>query len=648
MNETIKMFFALFGGLAMFLYGMNSMSDSLQKVAGDRMRRILGVLTKNPVMGALAGALVTAVLQSSSATTVMTIGFVSAGLMSLPQAISVIFGANIGTTMTAQLIAFQISDYIYPIIFIGFLINFLSKKEQLKDLGMVILSFGLLFEGIEIMGSAMKPLASSPVFTTLIEKVADMPVLGLLLGLCMTLVVQSSSATIAVLQNVACQAGPDGVSSIIGLTGAIPVLLGDNIGTTITALLASIGQSKNAKRTAIAHSFFNISGSIVFSFFIPLFAKFVEWISPKGPEVQVISRQIANAHTTFNVVCTLIWLPLLPVMVKLVTFVIRGEDRKAAVCMPRYLDEAMLGQPVAAMYLISEEIRRCAQDAVSMLAAAQRELLRGNEQTRAEMTVKNGQKSADKKKKKKEEKKLQAIREKTKNGKKAKLYTDAERMSGSAAEMMPEKMSENLAEKNAQSAALLSATVTSETEPVSFAQQRQIVESLQKAITQYITQLLSHGSLTESQTEQTAGLLGIVTDVEHLNERAGEVMGLVQIIDDGGHSLSDEAAAELRQSFAITEELFKNAFAAVVNGDVLMAQTVIRDKEKMHKICRQFSKAHLARVKKKTCDAALTSTFSEILEGLERMADSCVNIAEAALDHISIVEIENNAKPRTI
>ncbi len=612
MNETVKMFFALFGGLAMFLYGMNSMSDSLQKVAGDRMRRILGVLTKNPVMGALAGALVTAVLQSSSATTVMTIGFVSAGLMSLPQAISVIFGANIGTTMTAQLIAFQISDYIYPIIFIGFLINFLSKKEQLKDLGMVILSFGLLFEGIEIMGSAMKPLAGSPVFTTLIEKVADMPVLGLLLGLCMTLVVQSSSATIAVLQNVACQAGPDGVSSIIGLTGAIPVLLGDNIGTTITALLASIGQSKNAKRTAIAHSFFNISGSIVFSFFIPLFAKFVEWISPKGPEVQVISRQIANAHTTFNVVCTLIWLPLLPVMVKMVTFVIRGEDRKdTAVCMPRYLDEAMLGQPVAAMYLISEEIRRCAQDAVSMLAAAQRELRRGRDTVQTEITSKNSQKSADKKKKKKEEKKLRAIQEKTKK--------DTE---------------------------ILQAAAMPETEQISFQEQQKVVDSLQKAITQYITQLLSHGSLTEAQTEQTAGLLGIVTDVEHLNERAGEVMELVRIIDDGGHSLSDEAATELRQSFAITEELFKNAFAAVVDGDRTMAQTVIRDKEKMHKVCRQFSKAHLARVKKKTCDAALTSTFSEILEGLERMADSCVNIAEAALDQISIVEIESHAKPQ--
>ena len=224
MSGTMEVVFGMTGGLALFLYGMNSMSDALQKAAGERMKNILSFLTKNPVMGALAGALVTAVLQSSSATTVMAIGFVSAGLMSLPQAISVIFGANVGTTMTAQLLAFQISDYIYPIIFIGFLINFVGKSEKLKNVGMVIFSFGLLFEGIEIMGSVMKPLAGSPFFINLIGKVADIPVLGVLTGLVMTLVVQSSSATIAVLQNFAAQAGPDGVTSVIGLAGAIPIL----------------------------------------------------------------------------------------------------------------------------------------------------------------------------------------------------------------------------------------------------------------------------------------------------------------------------------------------------------------------------------------------------------------------------------------
>lgn len=370
MDERIKIVFGLLGGLAMFLYGMNSMSDALQKAAGEKMKRILGFLTKNPLMGALAGALVTAVLQSSSATTVMVIGFVSAGLMSLPQAISVIFGANIGTTMTAQLMAFKISNYIYPIIFIGFIMNFVFKKEKIRNVGMVIFSFGLLFEGIEVMGGVMKPLASSAIFVELMGKVSEIPVLGVVLGAVMTLVVQSSSATIAVLQNFASQPGPDGIHSVIGLAGAIPILFGDNIGTTITALLASIGQSKNAKRTAIAHSTFNITGTILFLFLIRPLAAFVQWISPKGDELDIISRQIANAHTTFNVACTLIWLPLIPVMVKIVKFIIRGEDKKNSEgFVAKYLDDKAMSQPAAAIYMAAKEISRLSVHAGKMIGA---------------------------------------------------------------------------------------------------------------------------------------------------------------------------------------------------------------------------------------------------------------------------------------
>lgn len=370
MDERVKIVFGLLGGLAMFLYGMNSMSDALQKAAGEKMKRILGFLTKNPLMGALAGALVTAVLQSSSATTVMVIGFVSAGLMSLPQAISVIFGANIGTTMTAQLMAFKISNYIYPIIFIGFIMNFVFKKEKIRNVGMVIFSFGLLFEGIEVMGGVMKPLASSAIFVDLMGKVSEIPVLGVVLGAVMTLVVQSSSATIAVLQNFASQPGPDGIHSVIGLAGAIPILFGDNIGTTITALLASIGQSKNAKRTAIAHSTFNITGTILFMFLIRPLAAFVQWISPKGDELDIISRQIANAHTTFNVACTLIWLPLIPVMVKIVKFIIRGEDKKNSDgFVAKYLDDKAMSQPAAAIYIAAKEISRLSVHAGKMIGA---------------------------------------------------------------------------------------------------------------------------------------------------------------------------------------------------------------------------------------------------------------------------------------
>lgn len=363
MNKTVEIIFGLVGGLAIFIFGMNMMSECLQKAAGDKMKKILSMLTKNPVLGVLAGALTTAVLQSSSATTVMAIGFVSAGLMSLPQAISIILGANIGTTMTAQIIAFKISDYIYVFIFAGFLINFISKSEKVKNIGQTIFAFGLLFLGIETMGSVMKPLASSPVFTDLIAKVAHIPVLGVCVGTLMTLVVQSSSATIAVLQNFAAQAGPDGVTSIIGLTGAIPILLGDNIGTTITALLASVGQSRDAKRTAVAHCVFNLSGAFLFIWFVKPYAYLIQAISPKGNEVDVISRQIANAHTGFNLTMTLIWIPLVWLMVKLVMKIVPDQKDmvQALPSAPKYLDHKLIGQPAAALHLAAKEAVRCSE-----------------------------------------------------------------------------------------------------------------------------------------------------------------------------------------------------------------------------------------------------------------------------------------------
>ena len=557
MNEIMTTVFGLAGGLAMFLFGMNSMSDALQKAAGERMKQILSFLTKNPIMGALAGALVTAVLQSSSATTVMVIGFVSAGLMTLPQGISVIFGANIGTTMTAQLMAFKISDYIYPIIFIGFLVYFIAKSEKAKNIGMVIFSFGLLFEGIEIMGSVMKPLAGSAVFTDLMGRVSEIPALGVLLGAVMTLVVQSSSATIAVLQNFASQPAADGVTSVIGLAGAIPILLGDNIGTTITALLASIGQSKAAKRTAISHSIFNITGSIVFACLIRPFAAFITYISPHGNEVDVIARQIANAHTCFNIVCTLIWLPLLPVMVKLVTTIIPGKDKLPQTdCKPKFLDEKLLDQPVAAMYLLSQEIGHCADMASDMLNTA-----------------------------------------------KAALH-------GKAEDFHTYEVESNQ------------------------------VRNLRNDISDYTAKLLSSGVLTESQSEQTAGLLYVSNNIDRMTEYSQRVTQTVQQVYQSGRKLSASAEQELNECYDTAHDLFDRAVDSVRYGDADMAQQVLADKKKLRKAQKRFNKAHMARVKAGKCESNLTADFSAILYGLERMVDNSVNIAEETLDSIHFVELE--------
>lgn len=351
MNEALTIFSTLGAGVALFLYGMKSMSNALQNAAGDKMKKILEKVTGNPILGVLTGILVTSVLQSSSAVTVMVIGFVAAGLMSLPAAIAVMFGSNIGTTMTAQLMAFKISNYIYPIIFIGFMMTILSKKKQTREIGMVIFSFGLLFEGMEIMSGAMKPLVGSPFFAELMEKVAAVPVLGVLCGAFMTLLVQSSSATIAILQNVASTAGATG-ASVLGLSGAIPILLGDNIGTTITAILAAMSQSKDAKRVALAHVIFNVSGTLVVLCILPVFTMAVQMISPAGNELDIIARQIANAHTLFNTANCLLWLPFIGLLTKLVTKVIPGATALG--------ETRFLSQPVEsaqeALNLVKEEI----------------------------------------------------------------------------------------------------------------------------------------------------------------------------------------------------------------------------------------------------------------------------------------------------
>ena len=386
MGEIIQTLFGLFGGLAIFIFGMNMMSESLQKVAGSKMKKVIGFLTVNPLMGVLAGVITTAVLQSSSATTVMVIGFVSAGLMTLKQGISVILGANIGTTMTAQLIAFKISDYVYLIVFIGFLIFFIAKSERIKNIGNSIFGFGLLFTGIETMSSVMKPLAASPLFTDLIAHVADIPVFGVLVGTLMTLVVQSSSATIAVLQNFASQAGPDGVTSIIGLAGAIPILLGDNIGTTITAILASIGQSRNAKRVALSHCMFNVSGALIFIWFVKPYAALIQAISPKGPEVEIISRQIANAHTCFNITMTLLWLPLIWLLVKIVmTFIPEKSSERLNTRKPLYLDGNLILQPAAALEMTAREVIHCSDMVGELIPACAEAFKKGDSQELREL-----------------------------------------------------------------------------------------------------------------------------------------------------------------------------------------------------------------------------------------------------------------------
>lgn len=347
-------FLMLLGGLALFLYGMQMMSSGLEAAAGNQMKSILERLTSNRIKGVLVGAGITAVIQSSSATTVMVVGFVSAGLMTLNQAVWVIMGANIGTTITGQLIALDVSALAPLITFIGVVMMVFLKGEKFQHIGNIIAGLGVLFIGMDMMSGAMKPLQDSKVFTDMITNF-DNPVIGILAGAVFTALIQSSSASVGILQALA-------ASGVIGLPQAVYVLFGQNIGTCITAVLAAIGTKINAKRTTVIHLMFNIIGTIIFTC-ICMASPFVELMESLTPGNPV--AQIANVHTTFNIVTTLILLPFGTIMARVAQRILPGSDEEESMeHQLLYLQPIdprgshQMGQLSVAISQIEQELRR--------------------------------------------------------------------------------------------------------------------------------------------------------------------------------------------------------------------------------------------------------------------------------------------------
>lgn len=353
MSAYLPLVFGLVGGLGLFLYGMQLMADGLQKIAGDRLRRILEVLTSTPVFGVTVGAGITALIQSSSATTVMVVGFVNAGLLSLKQAISLIMGANIGTTVTAFMVSLKLTDLALPAIGIGFLISLLSKKKNTRFLGQTILGFGLLFLGMKIMGDTMQPLKDNAYFTSLIVNLSNNPMLAMLLGLGFTAIIQSSSATTGLVVTLAAE-------GLIDLNVGLAMTLGSNIGTCATALLASIGTQLVAKRAAIAHLLFNVVGVVIFMF---IFAPFVAFVQTTHP---LLERQVANAHIIFNLANTLLLLPFINQFTRLVERIVPGEV-KIDHMGPLYLDENLMKTPSVALGQANRELVRMGKLGLAML-----------------------------------------------------------------------------------------------------------------------------------------------------------------------------------------------------------------------------------------------------------------------------------------
>jgi len=360
----------LAGGLALFLFGMEQMTAALKQVAGSGMKSLLARVTTNRFTGALAGATVTAVIQSSSVTTVLVVGFVSAGLMTLTQSIGVILGADIGTTITAQIVAFKVTKYALVLVAAGFLMLFVSKRERIRQYGTSLMGLGLIFFGMELMSEATHPLRSYAPFIELMQQM-DAPLIGILVGTVFTAIIQSSSAAMGIIIVLASQ-------GFVSLDAGIALMFGANIGTCATAMLAAIGKSRDAVRAATVHVVFKVVGVIIWFGFIGYLAGWVRGLSPAHPELEGVARmaaetprQIANAHTIFNVANTLIFLPFVGTFARLMHWLVpeRPEPEDETI-QPRYLDTLLLDTPALALDRARMELRRLGERAHTMVQQA--------------------------------------------------------------------------------------------------------------------------------------------------------------------------------------------------------------------------------------------------------------------------------------
>ena len=342
-----QMAFGFLGGLGLFLFCIKYMGDGLQMAAGDRLRFILDKYTTSPFLGVLVGIFVTALIQSSSGTSVITIGLVGAGLLTLRQAIGIIMGANIGTTITTFIIGFNITHYALPILFLGAVCLFFVRHNFINNLGRILFGFGGIFFALTLMSGAMEPLKYLPAFTDLTVKLSHQPILGVFIGTIITMLVQASSATISILQNVYQE-------NLITLKAALPVLFGDNIGTTITAIIAVIGANTSAKRLALSHTMFNVIGTAIFLILLSPFSIFVEKMAQilhLNPKVT-----IAFAHGSFNVMTTILLFPFIGLLEYIVVKLIKEKDEDRVEHKPKYLDSALISAPSIALGQVKQEM----------------------------------------------------------------------------------------------------------------------------------------------------------------------------------------------------------------------------------------------------------------------------------------------------
>ncbi|HHV64230.1 MAG TPA: Na/Pi cotransporter family protein [Peptococcaceae bacterium] len=540
--------FTFFGGLGLFLYGIKAMSDGLQSVAGDKLRVILEKGTSSPIRGVLTGTLVTALIQSSSGTTVIVVGLVNAGLLTLRQAIGVIMGSNIGTTITAYLIGFNLKDYALPIIAIGVLLIFFTKKKKYHYIGQVIFGFGLLFFGMEIMGQGMQPLRSSDFFINLMVNVENNALLGVLIGTIFTGIVQSSSATIGILQELANQGA-------VTISQAIPILFGMNIGTTATALLAAIGTSVAARRAALSHFLFNVLGTLIFLplFISGLFLIFVKhftngiYLLLPGVEGNWESlnpmMQIAQFHGAFNISNTILLIPFVSALAALVTKLIPAKAEEIDLA-PRYLEPRLLHNLPVALNNAKHELLRMGNIAYDTLS--------------------------------------------------------------NAIEYFFTRKEENQ-----------NAARTCEA----------IVDKLQNEIETYVVKAISGKNLPDALSQKSHTILQAVGDIERMADHSDNIVELADYATTHGLTFSDNALNDLEKLVEKVKEIILLSLQALEKEDKKLAKEVIEKDDVIDEIEKELRKAHIARVNARTCSGNVGAVYLDILSNLERIGDHSVNIA---------------------
>lgn len=537
--KTIEMVMSLFGGLGLFLFGMNMMGDGLQNAAGDKLKGFFQKLTSNPLKGVMTGAIITAIIQSSSATTVMVVGFVNAQLMNLYQATAVIMGANVGTTVTSQLVALNIDVFVPVFIGIGSLVVLFAKKSNVKQIGSIVLGFGILFLGMSMMKDSMEPLKDSPVFMEVLKKLDGNMFLGILTGLAMTAILQSSSATTGILIALS-------GTGVITINMIIPVLFGCNIGTCVTALLSSIGTSKTARKAAIIHLLFNVIGTLLF---IPLFGA----LSYAVTELPIlgstdVKRQIANAHTIFNIGNTIVLLPFIGLLVKAANKIIKGNDEEEKYGVT-FIDERLLESPAIAIAQTVKEITRMANKSKDNLGLA-----------------------------------MEAFR-----------TGDSE---------LIEKVYKN----------------------------EKLINILEDEITRYLIEI-SKLDLADKDHVKIDSLFHVINDAERIGDHAENIVDLASEKKVKKLKMSEEAEQELDKMFKSTIESLDISISMLETTTYEKLEEVVKIEENIDLLERKCRQSHINRLNKGTCDATIGTMFLDIASNLERIGDHSMNIAQASIQN---------------